>query len=109
MQEITRAHPDASVQDDIRSTTHASFSEVISAWDDPLCCQSDQSPRQCRNRATWIAIQHDPCGHKLVCTYHYKRWLKKSQQLLVANEEFGCPRCSGTFTSIEQFGRFQRL
>lgn len=95
--------------DDTDRQVRSLFEEVVAEWDEPLRCQTGQSPRPCRNRAAWLAVQHEPCGHKLVCTYHYKRWLKRNLLNLVVYEDFGCPDCHQRFTSIEQFARFRRL
>ncbi len=47
----------------------ASFEDVVSAWDEPLRCQSVFG---CRRRAAWLAIHHKPCGgQQLVCTFHH--------------------------------------
>ncbi len=52
--------------------TAAAFAEVVSGWDEPLRCQTGQSPRPCRNPARWLGLDHD-CNRKLLCTFHKQR------------------------------------
>ena len=63
--------PDQGFSGGVSMTTAnaASFEDVVSARDEPLRCQSVYD---CRRRATWLAVNHKPCGgQKPVCTAHY--------------------------------------
>ena len=87
------------------------FEEVVSGWNEPLWCQSAQSVRPCRNQARWLAVLHAPCGRKLLCTFHYRRWLGRVLERIRLEGAFGCPdySCSQEFTAIGQCARFVRL
>lgn len=39
------------------ASTSSLFEDIVAAWDEPLCCQSQQSPAPCRNQARWIAVR----------------------------------------------------
>jgi hypothetical protein len=86
----------------------AAFNDLISAWDEPLRCQTAQGPRPCRNPATWLAVLHQPCGQKVLCAYHYGRWLRTALTHIAERGRVGCSVCPRYFATVEQFGRFQR-
>jgi hypothetical protein len=46
------------------------FAELVAAFDEPLRCQSRQSPHRCRLGAGWLAVPHDDrCGGNVpICT-----------------------------------------
>jgi hypothetical protein len=91
------------------TTTDSLFDEVISAWDEPLRCQTDQTSRPCRNPAIWLAVMHQPCGNSLLCTFHLNRWLRWAPEALVEFGWFGCMECPRIFIDIDEFARFERL
>lgn len=66
------------------------FDEVIAAWDAPLCCQTTQSPKPCRNHARWIAV-NSHFSHclgwprtSLLCTLHKTRWVEITREKIAA-------------------------
>ncbi|WP_067751578.1 hypothetical protein [Mycobacterium sp. E3305] len=92
-----------------RTPRDPAFDEIVDTWDEPPRCQTGQSPRPCQRPATWLAIQHAPCGHKLLCTYHRNRWIRRR----LADMEEGwaptCATCHQYFQTIDGFARFVRL
>src|SRR6476646_8109003 len=85
----------------------ASFEDVVSAWDEPLRCQSIFG---CRRRAAWLAIHHKPCGgQQLVCTFHYRRWVKAAVLAIAYTGLMECHECRTTVSTIEQCNVFRPL
>ncbi|OMC33421.1 hypothetical protein A5739_08760 [Mycobacterium colombiense] len=76
----------------------AAFEEVVAAWDEPLCCQTQRSPRPCRNPARWLGIDHH-CDRRLLCTFHKQRWLIRAWQSVRDAGAIGCPHCDRTFAT----------
>jgi hypothetical protein len=91
-------------------TKNDAFDEVIAAWDEPLCCQTEQSTRPCRNAARWLAIGHG-CDRKLLCTLHKRRWIQRALRTIARSPRgmFKCPLCGQTFTTPEQCVTFRPL
>ena len=84
-----------------------SFEDVVSAWGEPLRCQSVYG---CRRRATWLAIRHEPCGSQQpVCTIHYRRWLTECQKIIAQHHDLSCADCDRDFTAPCQHTDFRAL
>lgn len=84
------------------------FDEIVSAWDEPLRCQTSSSPRPCRNPARWLGIDHG-CDRRLLCTFHKQRWLKRAWQSVRDAGAVGCPHCDRTFATPRQRATFRAL
>ena len=83
------------------ATTDRLFDELISTLDEPLHCQTDQTS-ECHNRATWLAIRHQPCGYKLLCSFHLHRWLRRVAER--ADRYYPtCSVCHQYFETIDEF------
>lgn len=92
----------------MNTTVERAFDELVSNWDETLCCQTGQSARPCRNAARWLAIHHDG-GETPVCTFHRKRWLRIVREKIADLGFFRCHQCKGLFTSPEQCGFYRPL
>ena len=85
----------------------ASFENVVSAWDEPLRCQSVYG---CLRRAAWLALNHKPCGgQKPICTAHYRRWLTECLKIVAQHGGLACGDCDQDFTTIDQCTHFRPL
>lgn len=85
------------------------FDQIVSAWDEPLSCQTAQSARPCRNPARWLAIEHG-CGcwpNVVVCTFHKTRWLRIVGMSIAYRGWFRCGQCGKRFTTSEQSVTFR--
>ena len=88
-------------------TGDPTFEAVISAWDEPLRCQSVYG---CRRPATWVLVYHEPCGQRALCMAHYRRWVQTVLMLLAERDEMRCPDCEQYgFASVEQFAHLRPL
>jgi hypothetical protein len=90
------------------TTTNApSFEDVISAWDEPLRCQSVYN---CRRHATWLAIHHKPCGgQQLICTFHYRKFMQEAALAIAPTGLMECHKCRTKFSTAEQCTAFRPL
>ncbi|OBB90718.1 hypothetical protein A5782_16535 [Mycobacterium sp. 852002-40037_SCH5390672] len=90
------------------TTTQSDFYELESAAEEPLRCQTDQTV-ECDRPAEWLAIRHQPCGHKLLCDDHLRRWLlivvERAQQGYAPT----CSVCHQWFRELDDLARFVRL
>lgn len=85
----------------MNATAQSAFNEVISAWDEQLCCQTRRSSRPCRNPARWLGADHG-CDRRLLCTFHKRRWLTRARESVRASGSVGCPRCNRRFATPEE-------
>lgn len=89
------------------------FAEIEAAWDAPLCCQTKQSPKPCRNQARWIAVDRHFSGclgqpHTvLLCTFHKKRWVEITWEKIAAWGYMQCSGCRQRFTTPGQAVTFR--
>lgn len=91
------------------------FEDIVSAWDEPLCCQTQQSRRPCRNQARWIAVDSHftNCFGRphtvLLCTFHKTRWLQRAWEKIASWGYFQCTHCGQRFTTPTQSVTFRRV
>jgi hypothetical protein len=84
-----------------------SFEAVVSAWDEPVRCQSAYG---CRRPASWLAIRHSPCGgHLSVCSVHYRKWVRAAVGRIGRSGRMRCIYCGQSFRSIEECMCFRAL
>jgi hypothetical protein len=100
----------ASVKTDFADVTkNDAFDEVVAAWDEPLCCQTEQSARPCRNAARWLAL--GPCHHgTVVCTFHKNRYVRDALVRLAVSPRLllRCRSCNVS-SPFEHFVNFRQL
>jgi hypothetical protein len=90
--------------------TQALFEAIIAAWDEPLRCQTTQSPRGCRLPARWLAVPGDNCGGSVpVCTFHKNRWLRIAQEVFTWHGDVGCEVCHRRFKTVDAVYTFRPL
>jgi hypothetical protein len=94
------------------SAAVAHFEEVVSAWDEPLCCQTSQSPRPCRNQARWLAVDnHSACERQLptvlLCSFHKTRWQQLVLEKLAYWGYTQCGSCGQRFATPAQSVTFR--
>ena len=92
------------------ATDTATFEDIISAWDEPLICQSIYD---CPNTATWLVVHHcEPStgtGKRVVCCdWHVKRWLRRARLIIATHGYMRCD-CGGHFTMPESSAAFTPL
>lgn len=88
------------------------FEKVISAWDEPLRCQTQRSRRLCRNPARWLGIdshcgRHGQPDKVLLCTFHKTQWLRSVWAKIACWGFFRCGYCGQHFTAPEQTVTFR--
>jgi hypothetical protein len=99
--------PRPETPDALRGDTAESFEAVISAWAEPVRCESAYG---CRRPATWLAIRHSPCGgHQPVCTLHYRKWVHAARARIARSGRMRCIVCGKDFKTIEQCLCFRPL
>ncbi len=90
------------------STTDPQFESIIAARDEPLRCQTDQTAG-CENPPMWLAIRHQPCGHKPLCDHHLTQWLLIIGERAQEGYAPTCSVCGQWFTDLDDFARFVRI
>lgn len=93
----------------VASKVDREFDEIVSAWDERLCCQTAQTARPCRNPAAWVAL--GPCFRgTVVCTLHKNRFVRRVLADLARSprKRLRCPDCGGSFP-LRHFVHFRRL
>lgn len=88
------------------------FDRIVSAWDDPVRCQTGQSAQPCRNQARWLAANCHGARHGqprtvLLCSFHKTRWLRQTWDKIASWGYFQCTPCGQRFTVPEQFVAFR--
>lgn len=96
---------------DMTTPVDDAFTELVAAFDEPLRCQTRQSPRPCRLEARWLAIPHDDhCGGNVaVCTFHKNRWLRCAWGAVARKGDVGCSHCRRRFKTTGGIYAFRPL
>lgn len=109
MQDVTRARINGPVQQGNSLGVADAFTEVISTWDEQLCCRTKQTARPCRNPAAWVSLT--PCHRgRVVCTFHKNRYVRKTLRSLAVSPRLllECCYCGGSLP-FEHFVGFRRV